>query len=372
MDKTVWAPVSKFESSEGTRFYYKCNKALCKMRVYIHCTSITAEYCIYRSEGQHEHVISSTNRGVTQQQKDEIIRLYESGVTFPKNIAAQLKSKDLEIEISKLKNFIASHKKKTLGKSTIKLHEVLEWCQANSSIPDDYDEVFTGKYDIFERDPIKKTQVIRVFFTTKRLLSIATINKRHLCTDATYKLIWQGFPVLIVGTTDKDKKFHPFGTAVCTFEDENDFAFIFNSVKDLLKETLTIDYKPSILVADASSAITNGFEQAFGPFPCRVVCWAHVIRNVDKKLMLVSDRKMQASIRADICSIQLATNEERFDLAMQLFFQKWRRQGTLTAEFLDYFNAQWVTNNKGWFEGYAPSVPSTNNALESFNRNIDE
>ena len=92
MDKTVWAPVSKFESSEGTRFYYKCNKALCKMRVYIHCTSITAEYCIYRSEGQHEHVISSTNRGVTQQQKDEIIRLYESGVTFPKNIAAQLKS----------------------------------------------------------------------------------------------------------------------------------------------------------------------------------------------------------------------------------------------------------------------------------------
>ena len=32
--------------------------------------------------------------------------------------------------------------------------------------------------------------------------------------DATYILIWNRWPVLIVGTTDADKKFHPFGIQV--------------------------------------------------------------------------------------------------------------------------------------------------------------
>jgi hypothetical protein len=41
--------------------------------------------------------------------------------------------------------------------------------------------------------------------------------------DAIYKLVWQGFPVLIVGTTDRDKHFHSFGLAVTTTEQINDF-----------------------------------------------------------------------------------------------------------------------------------------------------
>ena len=32
-------------------------------------------------------------------------------------------------------------------------------------------------------------------------------NQYHL----TYKLIWQGYPVLICGTSDRDRHFHPFG-----------------------------------------------------------------------------------------------------------------------------------------------------------------
>ena len=50
----------------------------------------------------------------------------------------------------------------------------------------------------------------RVFATTKRLLRTATWFTYHVASDDTYKLISQGFPVLMCGTTDKDHQFHPF------------------------------------------------------------------------------------------------------------------------------------------------------------------
>ena len=46
--------------------------------------------------------------------------------------------------------------------------------------------------------------------------------------EATYKLIWQGFPVLVV----ESRHFHPFGIEVCSNENTEDFEFLFNSVRN--------------------------------------------------------------------------------------------------------------------------------------------
>ena len=118
---------------------------------------------------------------------------------------------------------------------------------------------------------------MRLFFTTRRLIKQAELSKNHICTDATYKLIWQGYPVLIVGTTDKDKKFHPYGLAVCINEETDDFAFIFESLKVAINKISGFDYKPTTLVADASGAITAGFIKVFGSVEKRVNCWAHML-----------------------------------------------------------------------------------------------
>jgi hypothetical protein len=53
------------------------------------------------------------------------------------------------------------------------------------------------------------------------------MKSKHICDDATYKLLHHGHPILIVGTTDKDKSFHPFGVALCCNEKEEAFKFIF-------------------------------------------------------------------------------------------------------------------------------------------------
>jgi hypothetical protein len=123
---------------------------------------------------------------------------------------------------------------------------------------------------------------MRIFFTTKRLLLITTNNNHYICADATYKLIWQGYPVHIVGTTDRAKKFHPFGLLICINEKEEDFKFMFQSVKDAVKNVHNFDYHPTTLIANASSAITNGFKSVFDQVGSSVMCWAHLLRNVDK------------------------------------------------------------------------------------------
>ncbi len=140
---------------------------------------------------------------------------------------------------------------------------------------------------------------IRLFFTTKRLLSIA-LKANHIAIDPTYKLVWQGYPVIQVGSTDKQKHYQPFGLAVCDSEEDIDFDFIFSS---LLK--LVPGFHPTILLADGSHAITNAFFSAFindlnFHRYIRVQCWVHMLRNVEKRLKNESFKTHRCEIVADI------------------------------------------------------------------------
>ena len=74
-------------------------------------------------------------------------------------------------------------------------------------------------------------------------------------TDATYKLIWQGYPVLIVGVVDNNKSFHPIGLIVANSETSEDFEFVYSSLKKF-----DPSFQANFLVADGADAITNGFE----------------------------------------------------------------------------------------------------------------
>ncbi len=82
-------------------------------------------------------------------------------------------------------------------------------------------------------------------------------------TDATYKLLWHACPVLIVGTTDGESRFFPFGLAVVSKERHFDFKFIFNSIQ---KGRVIIGLDPLSynlpLMSDSAEAITNGFREA--------------------------------------------------------------------------------------------------------------
>ena len=88
--------------------------------------------------------------------------------------------------------------------------------------------------------------------------------------DATYNLIVEEYPTMTVGTTDRDKHYHPFGIGVTSNETEDDFKFIFQSVQSAYQRVTGETYLPHTLIADNAPAITNGFTAAFGE-PAKVL-----------------------------------------------------------------------------------------------------
>jgi hypothetical protein len=104
-----------------------------------------------------------------------------------------------------------------------------------------------------------------------------------LATDATHKLNYNNYPIILTGTVDMAKEFQPFGIVVTMNETADDYAFMFRCIKRLASSVHQIDYKPTKLLADAAGAITNGFKQVFD-LKKRIFCWAHVKRAIDKEI----------------------------------------------------------------------------------------
>ena len=54
---------------------------------------------------------------------------------------------------------------------------------------------------------------------------ISINNVDHICADDTFKMIYLGYPMLMVGTTDMAKSYHPYGISLCLTENGDDYAF---------------------------------------------------------------------------------------------------------------------------------------------------
>ena len=103
-----------------------------------------------------------------------------------------------------------------------------------------------------------------------------------------------------------------------------------------------------------------------------IMCWAHMFSNLLKHVNKISDKNDESAILNDIRSLQLSSSELIFKKASILLIKKW---GKKCPEFIEYFEQQWLTEDLqlcNWYEGVSSNVPSTNNALEAFNRVIKD
>ncbi|KAJ8708601.1 hypothetical protein PYW08_009983 [Mythimna loreyi] len=264
-------------------------------------------------------------------------------------------------KISQLRNYLQDRRRALYGNHTISLGELERWLQENSTLPENSHETFVTAYEISEKEAS-----FRFVLSSKYLLQLAQeVNILH--ADATYKLIWQGYPVLIVGTTDKQRKFHALCLAVSTTEQKDDFKLIFKSMKDKIQLLFGSAFRPTILVADAAKPIKNAFNEEFGDTTIRM-CWAHAKRNIQSKVERLVEKPAQRQILVDIDILHSLTNQDSFDKASAYFLQKYEHE----KSFVEYFRDQWLLQNRNWYLGAAPMSPSTNNALEAFNEVIKD
>ncbi|RNA06891.1 hypothetical protein BpHYR1_032210 [Brachionus plicatilis] len=354
-----------FKSQDGNkhRFYCKYLKHGCRAALYLQLTDGSKGNCFISDDEHTNHpndekdirkidpiiyqkIVEYENFG--QKPEAIITNLIKAGMQPPKKT---------KINLYILKNIRKA--KKVSNQPT--MNDLKEWCDQYNEIPEHDDQVFGAEYE-YQAFPEQK---FRVLLTTKRLIR-NTLDTKYILSDAIYKLFYGGFPALTGGTIDKNKNFHPFGLALCSSENNFDFAFFFRALKSICFRVIDQIISPSFLVADSAEAITIGFKKVFETSKV-VNCWAHVIRNSDKRLnhFVLPIKK---EIRQDIKTIQKLFREDLFVYATQLFQKKWQEEKSQSInEFIDYFFSEWVDKNNGWYEGYVEGIcfPSTSNGIES-------
>lgn len=242
----------------------------------------------------------------------------------------------------------------------IHLGDLMQWCRDNEALPTDEDEPFVLSHAISTNE--KRENGFHFCITTLRLLVLLSQAKK-VCIDATYKINWMGFPLIVMGTVDQRKKFHPLIYACSSTETTNDYKFVFRSVKNGVSKYLKHSFSPEILIADGAEAIRKAFFAVFKESAKTfIMCAAHMFRNVKKRQFAVKTNRNL--IMDDIRKMQLAQNKSIFEMMSELFLKKWQAE---EADFVRYFKKEWLGEACNWYEGAAEYTPSTNNALESYN-----
>ncbi|XP_031346018.1 uncharacterized protein LOC116172859 [Photinus pyralis] len=280
-DEKIWKKITSYNSVDGLKVTFRCTGGQYRRNEFP-----AGRYLLYHSE----------NMKIATSAKLLVRQLYNDGIKKPNAIIAAFRARKEQPPVkSQLKTFLTSLRSKTLGASTISAGELSNWCSANSNVPSNEDQpyVLDFKIDVDDADFLK--QDLKIVLSTKRLLKLlGEVDKVQ--ADATYKLVWQGYPVLIVGTSDICRKFHPLAVAVCFGEAEADFAFIFQAMKQSYMNIHQMIWKPNVLLADASVAITNGFKSVFGTPARRLQCFFHVLKDVDSVIRGITEKQKSEEI----------------------------------------------------------------------------
>lgn len=127
--------------------------------------------------------------------------------------------------------------------------------------------------------------------STRRLLN-NTAGQTNLSADGTYKIMWQGFPLIVVGTIDREKHFHVTAIVVTSNERESEYEFVFKTVKMGIENESKQLFQPDIIISDHAFAIQNGFFKVFGPSQ-NVICSVHLHRKLREKSGIFKHRKQK-------------------------------------------------------------------------------
>lgn len=104
--------------------------------------------------------------------------------------------------------------------ATIRNHvdKIKELCESMSALPEDEDEPFVMAYQV------KSADDFNIVVSTRRLLhKFDRSHRRNI--DGTYKLLRSGYPVLVMGLDDANRRYHPAILSISATERRKNTAF---------------------------------------------------------------------------------------------------------------------------------------------------
>lgn len=322
-------------------------------------------YEVRRKNREHNHdELENKKKTMKKEVEDLIIELYGNN-NKPQTIIFKLRDMENiadedQPSIREVRNAIDKFKKKSYGADPITMKQLTDFVNQNMKIPDNIDQAFILS---FERSPPnEKHKYFRFFITTRRLLQIAA-KAKNIHADATYKVTAEKLPLLVVGSTDMKKTFHLIGLVISSHETTAAYEFIFKSLRIGIQKIDQTEIEPNHLISDADPAIHAGFKLVFDPSIRIIMCFPHVMGNVQRKYAF-NDQNNKESIKQDLRVLHLAPNDRSHQQGCELFVQKWQN---VEEEAVRKIQRSFFKKNKNWFTGAAPRVPKDNNSLEQFN-----
>lgn len=167
---------------------------------------------------------------------------------------------------AQITSYLAANKRREFGSvGNVTLHSLQSAAAMIQVLPENIDEGYVLGSTF---DPEDKSFVIVLSTIRMSTHDIGGI----IYSDATYKCTWNNFPVIMMGYSDKNRRFHPIIVAIASHETHKQFRFIFET---WLKVNPHLDIR--YLMSDAAEASFNGGKVVF-PNARRVMCYPHLYR----------------------------------------------------------------------------------------------
>ncbi|RLN88063.1 hypothetical protein BBJ28_00003622 [Nothophytophthora sp. Chile5] len=207
--------------------------------------------------------------------------------------------------------------------------------------------------------------------TTKALVLrlMRSPNTYILHVDATFKLNYRGYPVLVVGISDRSRGFHLVALYIVSGETQKIIQPMFMALKRLYGWLTGRDLVVRYAMADADKAQYNAVNAVLGDNPqfLSLMCFFHVMEKVCKAIKPFPSFVSSDIIR-DLYDLHFARTHLEFTRMRDALLRKWMTVPIL-IDFAQYMSGQWLGSRfSGWQLYSTPSgFASTNNPVETFN-----
>lgn len=101
------------------------------------------------------------------------------------------------------------------------------------------------------------------------------------------------YPLIVIDSTDKARRFHLIGFVLSKHEMHSDYAFAFAAIKNMSMKLFEKTTIPRAVISDAAPAVFNGYQEIFDHPTVHIMCWFHVKYNARKyKFRCQENRKL--------------------------------------------------------------------------------
>ncbi len=151
--------------------------------------------------------------------------------------------------------------------------------------------------------------------------------------DATYKLLLNGFIVLVLGTVDANRRFINLSYAITNKENSHSYKLLFLQTNEQIKKLYNIDLRPQIIMSDQADYILNASKEVYGDDVINQLCLFHLIKTTKSQLNKKSVRNHSGIILLCVyLLVETKSTKQMYDL-WKIIKPYWKTSG-VTDEFI--------------------------------------